>query len=159
MTTTLICEWCGDEFERPKPHGPVPKFCKPSHRQRAFESRRIANAVDRALEAKRSSSGSAMRGWEAFGVAPVELGYRDEKGPTVRRLGTDTVRVTLTPQQERELEDWPEAELHGGVAHISISAWGDDIRGAYVKVAGPDRDAVEAAWHRVAALIPLDVWS
>jgi hypothetical protein len=40
MTDVLICEWCGDEFIKPKGRGPVPRFCKPSHRQRAYERRR-----------------------------------------------------------------------------------------------------------------------
>lgn len=39
----LACQWepCGREFERPSPKGPVPKFCSPSHRQRAYEDRRV----------------------------------------------------------------------------------------------------------------------
>lgn len=32
------CEWCGDEIEQ-KLYGPVRKFCKGSHRQRAYEER------------------------------------------------------------------------------------------------------------------------
>lgn len=36
----LWCEWCGEPFERPGDRGPVPRFCKRSHRQRAYESRR-----------------------------------------------------------------------------------------------------------------------
>jgi hypothetical protein len=32
-----VCGFCGNEFERRSPKGPVPRFCSPSHRQRAFE--------------------------------------------------------------------------------------------------------------------------
>lgn len=32
------CEWCGEVFIAPFARGPVPKFCRRSHRQRAFEA-------------------------------------------------------------------------------------------------------------------------
>ena len=35
----LVCEWCGEEFDRPHIKGPPPKYCRPSHRQRAHEQR------------------------------------------------------------------------------------------------------------------------
>jgi len=37
----LVCQFCGQEFERPKERGPAPKFCKPSHRQRAYQLRAL----------------------------------------------------------------------------------------------------------------------
>lgn len=42
----LVCHWCGAEFDRPHGRGPVPKFCRPSHRQRAFRSRRLDTDAD-----------------------------------------------------------------------------------------------------------------
>lgn len=36
----LTCQWCGEKFQRPNHRGPPPKFCRPSHRQRAHEHRR-----------------------------------------------------------------------------------------------------------------------
>lgn len=86
-------------------------------------------------------SSSPMRGWEAFGVA--------------------TMLDAVEPPSVRELpgsEDWPAGELHGGIAGFRVEAYADDTQGAYVHVWGPDRDAVTACWHRVADLIPLDVW-
>jgi hypothetical protein len=35
----MFCEWCDAEFRRPSPIGPAPKYCKQSHRQRAYEER------------------------------------------------------------------------------------------------------------------------
>lgn len=37
---TRICEWCGKPFSAPHTRGPKPRYCRPSHRQRAFEFRR-----------------------------------------------------------------------------------------------------------------------
>jgi hypothetical protein len=35
------CEWCGDEFDPPDaPRGRRRKYCRPAHRQRAYEVRR-----------------------------------------------------------------------------------------------------------------------
>lgn len=36
------CAWCGGRFARPKGPGRPPRYCRPSHRQRAYESRRLA---------------------------------------------------------------------------------------------------------------------
>lgn len=96
-----------------------------------------------------------MRGWEAFGVAPKGNGYRGDDDPMVRRLGSACGR---DPDAHGKLDDWPEPELHGGIAGFHLSTHADDIGGAYLHVYGPNRDAVEACWYRVAALIPLDVW-
>ena len=42
---TCICEWCLEEFDAPHRHGPKPKFCRPSHRQRAYEARRLSRLI------------------------------------------------------------------------------------------------------------------
>lgn len=41
----LVCEWCDAPFSRPSDMGPSPKFCSASHRQRAYEVRRIEGLV------------------------------------------------------------------------------------------------------------------
>jgi hypothetical protein len=46
----LVCEWCGDEFERPSPKGQTPKFCRPAHRQRAHEQRVAARRVQHVVD-------------------------------------------------------------------------------------------------------------
>lgn len=36
--TTVYCAWCGEPFDADvKQRGPVPKYCRPSHRQRMHE--------------------------------------------------------------------------------------------------------------------------
>lgn len=37
----FTCEWCDLPFARPSAMGPPPKFCTASHRQRAYEVRRL----------------------------------------------------------------------------------------------------------------------
>lgn len=37
----LTCKWCGDEFARANPLGPTPKYCRASHKQRAYEQAKI----------------------------------------------------------------------------------------------------------------------
>ena len=43
------CAWCGERFEVPAGPGRRPKYCRRSHRQRAYEARQVA--VDRGLAA------------------------------------------------------------------------------------------------------------
>lgn len=63
----LTCQWCGDEFQAPenlRPDQPLPKYCKTSHRQRAFEARLnmpLTNSlirVKRRWEAMRNQAGN-----------------------------------------------------------------------------------------------------
>lgn len=42
-TSKLRCAWCGGRFAVTKGPGRPPKYCRRSHRQRAYESRRIAD--------------------------------------------------------------------------------------------------------------------
>lgn len=49
--------------------------------------------------------------------------------------------------------DWPPAEVHAGVAAFVINLHGDDPGGAWIRVVGPDRDAVVAAWVRAKTAI------
>jgi hypothetical protein len=42
----VACEWCGRPFEPPPGRrGPAPRYCSRSHRQRAYEARRLAAAA------------------------------------------------------------------------------------------------------------------
>lgn len=122
--------------------------------------------IDRVLldvaEILRTRPVPLMRGWEAFGVAPIgkpRPRWRGDEDVTVRRIGTNRVHPHLIDGREDELEDWPDGELHAGVAGFHVGAYADEIGGSFVQVWGPDRDAVEECWRRVAALIPLDVWA
>jgi hypothetical protein len=41
-TRQLRCAWCHQPFSVPARPGPAPSYCRRSHRQRAFEARRLA---------------------------------------------------------------------------------------------------------------------
>jgi hypothetical protein len=43
------CTWCGDEFGREAPGGPGRKYCRPAHRQRAYEVRRALREAESEL--------------------------------------------------------------------------------------------------------------
>lgn len=40
-----VCEWCGQAFTPPTRRGPPPRYCRPSHRRRAYEARRYGYAT------------------------------------------------------------------------------------------------------------------
>jgi hypothetical protein len=44
FSTHRSCEWCGERFALARGPGRPPKYCRKSHRQRAYEARRIADA-------------------------------------------------------------------------------------------------------------------
>lgn len=48
-----ICEWCGLAFTPPTRRGPPPRYCRPSHRRRAYEARRYgySTRLTRAIRA------------------------------------------------------------------------------------------------------------
>lgn len=47
LVVKLICEWCGDPFTPTNKRGRKPKFCCPSHKQRAYELRKREQALAR----------------------------------------------------------------------------------------------------------------
>ena len=42
LSRRLRCQWCGGEFAAPHGPGRPPRYCRRSHRQRAYEARRLA---------------------------------------------------------------------------------------------------------------------
>lgn len=70
----INCEYCGKEFPKPNQRGPVPKFCSPAHRQRAYEeskfkrvqaeNRQLKRQVSAARRALELSTLRARRGHE-----------------------------------------------------------------------------------------------
>ena len=52
------CEFCGKPFEPPTKPGPATKYCKPSHRQRAYEKRKLERQI---TEAKAEGGKVALR--------------------------------------------------------------------------------------------------
>lgn len=75
-------------------------------------------------------------GWETFGVAHVTTPQSD---PVSRPIKGGV--------------EWPDAECHGGIFCIVVQAHGDDPAGAFVKVVGPDRAAVEACFTRTVTAV------
>ena len=44
QSSPIRCGWCGERFPVPGGPGRPPKYCRRSHRQRAYEARRVAQA-------------------------------------------------------------------------------------------------------------------
>lgn len=44
----IVCAWCGDQLN-PRPRGRPPIYCSDSHRQQAYQQRRIDRAVAEAV--------------------------------------------------------------------------------------------------------------
>lgn len=71
----LTCEWCGDEFGAPEaPSGRWRKYCRPAHRRRAYEARRLL----------REAQSEVPRLRQLLRLARVENCYLLEE---LRRLG------------------------------------------------------------------------
>ena len=68
------CDWCGESFRPPKATGRVPRYCRRSCRQRAFEARQtrreVSKAVARTLVSPRNSDSSRDES-ESGQAAPV----------------------------------------------------------------------------------------
>lgn len=103
-------------------------------------------AKAREMVGTHDSSGSPthMQGYEALGTEDSDT------APLVRKLGvvTFTKGGEIHIKEESQAEMWPEEEVYGGVSYVDITTYGDCPRGAFIKVCGPDRQAVEDAWHR-----------
>ena len=69
LSRTLRCEWCGGEFRAPTGPGRPPRYCRRSHRQRAYEARRLAG--DRGIRADEVLL--SRRTWEALRDALYRL--------------------------------------------------------------------------------------
>lgn len=58
MREETQCAFCGASFQPPTKRGPATKYCKPSHRQRAYEKRRHEREI---IEAKAEGGKVALR--------------------------------------------------------------------------------------------------
>jgi hypothetical protein len=52
----------------------------------------------------------------------------------------------------------PDNEVYEELLEIKVHAYGDDTSGAYVQVAGYDKERVEAAYHRTWAQLDIGKW-
>ena len=53
------CEWCGWPVDRPKSVGRMPRYCRQSCRQRAYEARQTRAEVDAVLALHKLPTGGA----------------------------------------------------------------------------------------------------
>ncbi len=87
---------------------------------------------------------SHMLGWEAFGCT----GRR----PVVRRLGIVTFGKNghgpATTEEQPGTEPFDASAIEAGVSSVKFITYADHPAGAYLYACGPDKDAVELAWHR-----------
>lgn len=73
---------------------------------------------------------SRMNGWEAFDSVSADR----DGDVTIRPLGGT--------------EGWPDDEITNGVVIVEVQTHGDAPNGSFVRVVGPDRDAVAACFLR-----------
>lgn len=86
-----------------------------------------------------------MKGWETFAAIPIGSGNKALRQVTSRPLGTNAMRKKPpTDQRGYDLDG-----VHNGVAHIELAVFGDLPSGAYVRVTGPDREAVERCYRAI----------
>jgi len=106
----LACAWCGRRFSAPGRRGPPPRYCSPSHRQRAYEARR------RSTRADLLPPGGRPIGRHAICIrvlGPLEVLRADGStiplGPVVRRvLASLALRPRQTVATERLIDGiWP----------------------------------------------------
>jgi len=73
------CEWCGTEFVAANERGPVPKFCRRSHRQRAYEA--AQSSAPPAAPPSTTNTTHALTALRDLLDQPI--GAADAKRPTV----------------------------------------------------------------------------
>lgn len=99
----LVCEWCDAPFSRPSDMGPSPKFCSASHRQRAYEVRRIEGLVSD-LTAERDRLRAVVDAARAY------MESIDSTDPTITRQ----YRQECMAEVRRALRVLDESEVTGG---------------------------------------------
>lgn len=98
MTSERVgtCEWCGEVFVAANTRGPVPKFCRRSHRQRAYEATRTDAAVPAAPPPSADSTQvlSALQDLLDDPVDPVDANRPTVLGPRLAQL-LDAVNAAI----------------------------------------------------------------
>ena len=112
----FTCSWCGERFTAPRRPGPPPRYCRPSHRQRAYEARRRAGRAGREREDV-TGVGPPLRPsrFDVFirVLGQVEANGRDVEsiplGPRMRAvLAVLALRPRQTVSVEKLIDDvWP----------------------------------------------------
>lgn len=86
----LVCEWCHETFVPSSKRGPVPKYCSPAHRQRAFEAR------------KRHAQGAA----EQSATSPLAAAFADlEKSAMASNAFTQISETLASPMVAAAFSD------------------------------------------------------
>ncbi len=88
QTDPPTCAWCGGPFPLRSSKGPAPRYCRPSHRQRAHEARHRWDGLQLATTAEVSA---------AVGIPQRSLRRLEEAGGWRRRVvGSGLVWVRLS---------------------------------------------------------------
>ncbi|MDQ1359426.1 MAG: TetR/AcrR family transcriptional regulator, repressor for neighboring sulfatase [Acidimicrobiaceae bacterium] len=76
-----MCGWCGASFTAPNGRGPTPRYCRPSHRQRAFEARRGGRGAPAtsALHDHDGTLGAALDRLAVAAASPAETTGSDQR--------------------------------------------------------------------------------
>lgn len=88
----LTCAWCGAPIYRRATSGPVPQYCSPGHRQRAYEARRMGRRPPRvpsptAVPDVPLLTADEVAGWLRLPKATLENWRWKGIGPKYLRVG------------------------------------------------------------------------
>lgn len=98
--TALLCEWCGDRFDRPHRKGRAPRYCQALHRGRAYRARRKPRAENRCrycfepIEPFTTKKATVRRS-PAEIVGSVDLVDRELALNQASAVGSRPIRVTV----------------------------------------------------------------
>lgn len=84
-TETYYCEWCGGSFDHRIGPGPKPRFCRPSHRQRAYEAKRVASGT------------VPTDGMDNSGAEVARLRKEIDSAATTLAAAAEQLRRSITP--------------------------------------------------------------
>ena len=103
-----VCVWCGATFVAPSLRGPLPKFCRRSHRQRAYEAKRLATTANSSPPESVTGHGDTPSVLDLAGLEQLleaEVGSK----PTARRAAIEAqvneIRAVLSQLGVDDLTD------------------------------------------------------
>lgn len=157
------CAWCGDPFSVAVRPGPTPRYCRPSHRQRAYESRKRSRAAPDEMGTGASSSENRGPGFRD-GIfirilGPVEVtgtgGSPIPLGPALRGvLGALARRPREVVSHEKLVDEiWPgvpdgpaKRRLHTAVWKLrTLIGEGDPATGRRILASSPTGYSLEVS--------------
>jgi len=115
-----VCEWCGESFTPPVRRGPAPRYCRPSHRQRAYEARRYGQPSLPGFEL----GGDADDADTAGAPIPVTVtgnGISERDVRTALRDSVDRLGLPAVIGESRVVEAGRPAELRRSLEALSAA--------------------------------------